>query len=655
VNTITPATLEAFRNHGQLRATLEDQVDDARHVIDVLERSGISLQDATDRLLEDGLTLFGEAFDNLLAAVDKGRRSAVTCVIDRQTYTLPHELQSNVDAIIADWQNSGRSRRLWEGDAALWTGNDEGRWLGWLAVTDDQLAHLGPLNAITRDVADSGVLDAVLLGMGGSSLAADVLRATFGSRHGFPRFHVLDSTDPAQIAALEAQIDVARTLFIVSSKSGTTLEPNELLGYFMARVRGVVGEHLAGGHFMAITDAGSALHRAAAEGRFRQVFFGSPAIGGRFSALSNFGLVPAALMGIDVGDLLDRTELMVHSCAASVPARDNPGVVLGAILASLATAGRDKVTLVISPGMSSLGAWLEQLIAESTGKHGKGLIPVDRETIGAPDVYGQDRLFIYVRLATHPDTSQDAAIDALELAGHPIVRIDVLDTHDIGQEFFRWEMAIAVAGSLMGINPFGQPDVEASKVATRTLTATFEQTGTLPVQTSIFDEAGITLFADAGNATALERTLEGDRSLTGFLRAHLRRLQPNDYFALLAFLAASQAHEDVLQTMRHQVRNWKHVATSLGFGPRFLHSTGQAHKGGPNSGVFLQITADNGVDIQVPDRKYSFGVLETAAARGDFAVLARRMRRALRVHLDTDVDAGLLTLRTAFARAVETA
>jgi transaldolase / glucose-6-phosphate isomerase len=321
-------------------------------------------------------------------------------------------------------------------------------------------------------------------------------------------------------------------------------------------------------------------------------------------------------------------------------------------MGTLADAGRDKVTFVTSPGISGLGAWLEQLIAESTGKQRKGLIPIDREPLGAPAVYDDDRLFIYLRLDDHPDQAQDAAVDALERAGQPVVRLAIADIYDIGQEFFRWQMATAVAGSILGINPFDQPDVEASKVATRELTSTFERAGTFPVETPIFEEAGLALFTDAENAAALKQSLGGDPSIADFLRAHLDRLQRGDYFAMLAYLAMSPEHEDALREMRRAVRDRKHVATCVGFGPRFLHSTGQAYKGGPNTGVFLQITCDDARDIPVPGREYTFGVVKAAEARGDFEVLVQRKRRALRVHLGADVGAGLTALRTALSRAL---
>ena len=653
VNTIPPATLEAFRDHGRLRGSLQQDVDGARNVIEALERVGISLNDVTDTLVEEGVTLFSEAFDTLLAAVDTGRRCEPRSMLDRQRYTLPHDLAAKVTDLVAEWQKSRKARRLWARDGTLWTGGDESHWLDWLGITDDQVAHIGPLKDVAEDVAHAGVSHVLLLGMGGSSLCPEVMRKTFGTIKGFPELHVLDSTDPVQIAAIEQAIDLMHTLFIVSSKSGTTLEPNILLKYFLTRVKGAVGEAHAGGHFIAITDPDSALHHLAERERFRQVFFGVPGIGGRYSALSNFGMVPAALMGVDVGRVLDRAELMVHSCAASVTAEDNPAVVLGAILGTLAGVGRDKVTFITSPGISDLGAWLEQLIAESTGKQGKGLIPVDREPLGDPGVYDQDRLFVYVRLDPDPDPTQDAAVDALERGGQPVVRIAMADIDDIGQEFFRWEMATAAAGSIIGINPFNQPDVEASKVVTRELTSSFEQTGMFPTEPPIFEGTGLKLVTDAANASALKQGFDGDRSIVGYLRAHLNRIRQGDYFAMLAYLAMTEPHDDALQAMRLAVRDRTHVATCLGFGPRFLHSTGQADKGGPNTGVFLQITGDDAMDIRVPGQNYSFGVVKAAEARGDFAVLVERDRRALRVHLGPDVSAGLHALETAVMSALQ--
>jgi len=374
-----------------------------------------------------------------------------------------------------------------------------------------------------------------------------------------------------------------------------------------------------------------------------------PGIGGRYSALSNFGMVPGAVMGLDIAKFLKNTQEMVKACGSSAAADKNPGVLLGAILGVAATQGRDKCTIITSPGIADLGAWLEQLLAESTGKIGKGIIPVDREALGKPAVYGNDRVLAYLRLQTKPNKAQDAAVSALEKAGQPVVRIDVPNTYNLGQEFFRWEIATAVAGSIIGINAFNQPDVEASKIETRKLTEEYEVKGQLPAEKPFFESDGIKLYADDKNTAALK----GGATLRDVLKAHLDRLNPSDYFGVLGYITMNEANEAALQKSRHAVRDTKKVATVLGFGPRFLHSTGQAYKGGPNSGVFLQITCDDAVDLPVPDQKYTFGVVKAAQARGDFAVLAERGRRALRVHLSKKVRKDLAKLGSAMQQALK--
>ncbi len=652
VNTMPPATFDAFRDHGRLRAGLIEDVEGAHHAMETLGRVGISMKEVTERLLDEGLRLFADAFEKLLAAVDRGREGVVPAERDRQAYSLPAHLASQVKTSLEEWRAGEKVRRLWSGDASLWTGRDEGSWLGWLGVTEDQLAHGQHLKSIAEEVRRDGFSHALLLGMGGSSLCPEVMRMTFGKIDGYPEVHVLDSTDPAQIRAFERKVDLAHSLFIVSSKSGTTLEPNIFKQYFFERVKQVVGADASGNRFIAITDPGSRLEQEAKGDGFRHLFFGLPSIGGRYSALSNFGMVPAAVMGVDASKLLDRAEEMAQACSSCVPGEENPGVVLGTILGVLARNGRDKVTIITSPGISALGAWLEQLLAESTGKNGKGLIPIDGERVGPPQVYGSDRLFVYVRLEAAPDPSQDEAVDTLERAGHPVVRIMVTDPYDLGREFFRWEIATAVAGSIIGINPFDQPDVEASKVETRKLTSEYERTGSLPAEAPFLEEGGLKLFTDDRNAGVLSRAAGSDRTLVGCLRAHIGGLGPGDYFALLAYVERNDAHQERLQEIRHAVRDARRVATCLGFGPRFLHSTGQAYKGGPNSGVFLQITCDDVSDLPVPGQRYTFGVVKAAQARGDFQVLADRDRRALRVHLGSDVQAGLATLEMAMAQAL---
>ena len=648
VNTVPPATLDAFRDHGKPRQSLTEDLDGARKTMADLAAVGIVMKNVTDKLTADGVKLFADAFDTLLAAVEKNTKRPRTPQVNTQGASLPADLDAALKKNLNDWRASGKVRRLWQHDASLWTGEDEVKWLGWLGITDEQLASVGPLKAFADEVKNAGFSDILLLGMGGSSLCPEVLALTFGQTPGFPRLHILDSTDPAQIRNVEKKIDVAKTLFIVSSKSGSTLEPNIYKQYFFERVRQTVGADQAGSRFIAITDPGSKMQQVAERDHFRHIFYGLPSIGGRYSALSNFGIVPAAAMGLDTDKFLKRTKEMVEACNASATVEQNPGVMLGLIMGTAAKCGRDKITLVTSPGIADLGAWLEQLIAESTGKLGKGIIPVDRETLGASEAYGNpgDRIFAYVRLETAPDAAQDAKVEALEKAGQPVVRIALSDIYSLGQEFFRWEIATAVAGSILGINAFNQPDVEASKIVTKQLTSAYESSGSLPPEKPVVEEAGFKLFTDDKNAADLAKAAAAgsEGALKNYLRAHLARLGAGDYFALLGYVEMNVEHEALLQNLRMTVRDRKHVATCLGFGPRFLHSTGQAYKGGPNSGVFLQITCDDARDLPVPGQKYTFGVVKAAQARGDFQVLADRNRRALRVHLGSDVKAGLTKL-----------
>ena len=572
--------------------------------------------------------------------------------MSRLKTSLPETLATTVKATIADWQSRGNMERLWQRDPSLWTGSDEAKWLGWLDIVDEQIAQHDQLTKVAKEVQSRGFEHVLLLGMGGSSLCPEVLHMTFGRTPLFPTLHVLDSTDPAQVKAFEHQIDIPKTLFIVSSKSGSTLEPNIFKQYFFERTKQAVGATKAGSQFIAITDPGSKMQQVAESDHFLHIFFGRPSIGGRYSALSNFGMVPAAVMGLDTKKFLSRAAEMVRACGPSAAVEENPAAVLGIILGVAANAGRDKVTIITSPGISDLGAWLEQLLAESTGKVGKGIIPVDRETLTTPEVYGSDRVFVYVRLESGPNADQEAKVAAIEKAGHPVVRITMADTYDLGAEFFRWEIATAVAGSIIGINPFNQPDVEASKIATRNLTSEYEKTGSLPAEKPILEDAGVKLFTDEKNAAELAKGAGSDRTLAGYLKAHLARIKAGDYFAVLGYIQMNAEHEQNLQTMRHLVRDSKRVATCLGFGPRFLHSTGQAYKGGPNSGVFLQVTCDDSVELPVPGQKYTFGIVKAAQARGDFQVLAERGRRALRVHLGSNLKAGLATLEAAVRKAL---
>ncbi len=568
--------------------------------------------------------------------------------------SLPAALESAVAATAAAWQTEGKLNKLWSKDASLWTSgqgsDDESKWLGWLDIVERQQADLAAFAALRNEIHATGFKHALLLGMGGSSLCPEVLSLTYGQQAGFPKLHIVDSTDPAQVAAARAAVDLKTTVCIVSSKSGSTLEPNILKDYFYSEMKKEVGAGEAGSHFIAITDPGSKMEAVARADGFRHIFYGDKTIGGRFSALSNFGIIPAAVAGLDVPRFLSEAMRGVHAAHTSQIA-SNPGVLLGIALGEAHNHGRDKLTFFTSAEIYDLGAWLEQLIAESTGKLGKGITPVDREPVGPPSVYGTDRVFAYIRLTGADNAAKDQAIAALADAGHPVVRFDIDDVYELPAIMYLWEIAVAVAGSVMGINTFNQPDVEAAKIETRKLTDEYAKTGKLAEHEPILTDGNVKLYADEAYALTLKTTASGE-TLTDYLKAHLAQLNPHDYFATLAYIEMTAAHEALIQRFRMIVRDREKVATCLGFGPRFLHSTGQDYKGGPNTGVFLQITADHAQDLPIPNAKYTFGVVIDAQAAGDLAVLQQRGRRALRVHVAEDVVSGLNTLGKAITAAL---
>ena len=541
-------------------------------------------------------------------------------------YSLPEELEKAVRAEFDAWQKEDKIARVWSKDARVWTGEDEAKWLGWLDSVEIESSKLQEYKDFAEDAKDfSGI---ALLGMGGSSLCPEVLSITFGKKN----FHILDSTVPAQIKTLESKLDLANTLFIVASKSGSTLEPNTFKQYFFELIAEKVGRENAGKQFVAITDPDSKMQKVAEADNFRKIFFGNAEIGGRFSALSPFGIAAGAAMGLDVEEFLRRAQEMVDACKSDSP-NENPGAILGTILGICQRSGRDKLTIFTSPEIMDVGAWLEQLIAESTGKRGVSIIPVDREPLLKAADYSDDRIFAYLKLKDTEDDSLDEKVSALGAKGHPTVKIELTEKMNLGQEFFRWEFATAVAGAIMEINPFNQPDVEAAKIEAKKLTKEYEEKGELPDETPFFEDGAIKLFTSEEYAMQLKEFAGENKSLRKYLEAHIAHLQENDYFALLAYIERNEENEEILQEIRTKVLESKLVATCLGFGPRFLHSTGQAYKGGAPSGVFLQITADNAEDLDVPGQKYTFGVVLAAQARGDFQVLLDRGRRALRVHL----------------------
>ncbi|HEY3639406.1 MAG TPA: bifunctional transaldolase/phosoglucose isomerase [Rhizomicrobium sp.] len=645
VNTIPLETLNAFRDHGHPAATLDSGADEARQTLAGLEKVGVSLDTLTDELVTEGVDLFAKAADQLYAALATKRVK----ILDTELLQLESDLgaaQSAVDNEIAQWASGGKLRRLWAHDKTLWTNADEDRWLGWLDISARELADTTQLDELARKIQSEGIQHVVLLGMGGSSLGAQVLADTFGHAAGWPQLHVLDSTDPEQILSVQQAISPGRTLFLVSSKSGTTLEPNILRDHFMSVTRDALPNASAASHFVAITDPGTALEQEAGRDGFKAIFHGDPAIGGRYSVLSKFGLVPGAVTGLSIGRLLREAETARQSCADMVPPSVNPGVQLGAALGVLARDfGRDKITIIASPAIASLGTWLEQLIAESTGKLGKGLIPIDKERLSDPAAYGADRVFVHLHLDKRDEF--EPRLDALVKQGHPVLRLTIDDTYQIAQMFFVWEIAIAVAGAVIGINPFDQPDVEDAKKRTRALTDSIEKEGKPQTVDPDYSADGVDVFAD----TAFKTECAKAGSLADCLRAHLARLHVKDYFALLAYLPPTPDHASLLEDLRLAVRDQKHVATCLEFGPRYLHSTGQAYKGGPNSGVFLTLTCDHAEDVPVANRKLTFGTVQLAQAQGDFEVLNDRKRRVLRIHLH-DLQRGLDALKTAMTAAL---
>ena len=562
------------------------------------------------------------------------------------TITVPAPLLEVEAAIQSDWQSARGTQRLWARDASLWSGGDEAMWLGWLDSPEIGITRLPLLAGFARDVFEGEYEHVLLLGMGGSSLGPEVVGKVFGPQEIWPEMHVLDTTDPRQIRAVEEAIDYATTLFIVSSKSGGTLEVTILLEYFLSRAQAVLGQALAKRQFIAITDPGSKLEGIAKATGFHHVFAGEPTIGGRFSVLSPFGLVPATAIGVDLARYLFAAQDMAEACRDESPA--NPGVRLGLLIASAARAGYDKLTIVTGPGLESFGGWVEQLVAESTGKNGQAVIPVDGEPLGPPDVYGNDRLLVHLSFADRPD-HHGAMLDPLVAAGIPVLRIVLASPYQLGQEFFRWEIATAVLGAVMKLNPFDQPDVEASKLATKRLTATYSESGALPGWRDFATAPGISLLADTANTATLSAAA-ADSSVLAVLRAHLARVKNGDYVAILAYLPHDEAVTKALQIPRLRIRDRLKVATCLQFGPRFLHSTGQAYKGGPNTGVFILITTDEPDDLAIPGQKYSFGVVKAAQTQGDSEVLAERGRRLLRIHLSGNLAMGLASI----ARMIDT-
>ena len=607
VNTMPPETIQNFMDHGAPRLTIEENLDEASSVLKQLSDVGIDLKKITQKLQEEGVGAFSESFQKLMSCIASKREEFLKGLLDRQVFQIG-KYQEKVDARVKEFEKIHFVKRFWEKDSALWkNAKDANQWMGWLTISEVMKGQANRIHEFAKMIRSQGYQDLVLLGMGGSSLFPDVLRHTFGKIEGYPKLHVLDTTDPASILSVERIINLEKTLFIVSSKSGGTLEVSSLFQYFWGKIPN-------GKNFTAITDPGTGLEELALKKSFRQVFLNPPDIGGRYSALSYFGLVPAGLMGLDVQKLLEAADRMIQSCVPYLPLRDNPGGKLGIVLGELWKLGKDKITFLIPKPIHSFGGWLEQLLAESTGKIGKGLVPVDTEPLGSQEVYGSDRVFIYLHLHHHHDEEMNKRVQALESSGHPVIRMILEEPYDLAAEVFRWEFATAAAGAVLEINPFDQPNVQESKDNTKAVLEDFKKTKKFQDIQDVSSEKGIKSFCD--------------------------QIKAGDYLVLMSYFERTPHHDEKLEKIRVVFRDRFKIATTLGYGPRFLHSTGQLHKGGANNGVFIQFTAEDEQDLLIPGESYGFSELKKAQAIGDYQALLKHKRRVIHISLGKDISAG---------------
>jgi len=648
VNTLPPNTIEAFRAHGTVERTLDQDVEGARQVMADLAQVGVQIDRVAQQLQSDGVESFANDFRRLLDAIE-GKREAIRLGFSQRQDVVMAAYEYGIRDILARLDKNDIPARIWDKDPSVWKEESTHQQvirerLGWLDIVDAGDDFYAPLYALRDEVKGRGYTHALLLGMGGSSLAAEVMRQTFGVQPGFPDLMVLDTTDPQAISLATGAIDLERTLFIVSTKSGDTIETISLYRYYFGLVEAKKGSG-AGEQFIAVTDAGSSLEATAREKGFRAVFLNPEDIGGRYSVLSYFGLVPAAVMGLDLERLLASARQMALACQRHIPTASNPGAWLGATMGHLAERGHDKICLVASPQISSFGLWAEQLIAESTGKEQRGIVPVAHVVPDDPRNFDDDQVFVYLRL-DGPETGLDGQVKALQRAGFPTLTLHLPDTYALGGEFFRWEFATAVAGHLLQINPFDQPNVRESKENTQRLLDIFREQGAIPEDEPVLEEDGLKLYADAKTAGILRRIGEQRGfdygELINLLLAHITTARSGDYLALLAYLAPTEKHDRLLEAIRDELRHATTRAVTLGYGPRFLHSTGQLHKGGPNKGVFIQITVENNEEIPIPGEPYDFMTLKRTQAQGDLQALQAKGRRVVRFHLpEGSVSAGL--------------
>ena len=646
VNTIPVETLDLFREKGKVANTLAEGLDQAHKVIDALPGLGITLQDLTEQLETEGGEKFAQPFDKLMAALEKQRVAALAEKTVPATMQLG-EYQKEIDAKQQEFEKQEFVAKFWQHDPTLWTDDAKAQqsitsFMGWTRVAEQMVEAVPEIQQFANDVQRAGFQHVVMMGMGGSSMTSIVVEKSFpaGENNGL-KLSILDTTDPGTVHQIEAEIPLQDTLFIVASKSGTTAEPLAFGDYFYAKLKELKGDK-AGENFVAITDPGSPFIQTANDLGYRKVFLNFEAVGGRFSALTYFGLVPAALYGVNIGELLERAVRMMRACGAyGAMEGDNPGLQLGTALGVLAAKGRDKMTLVVPDALHDLGLWLEQLLAESTGKQGKGILPVAGEMLGTPAIYGDDRVFAYVGYQDDADDANTNKLTALAQDGSPVITIRMNDALDLGAEFFRWEMATAVAGAVLRINPFDQPNVQAAKTATDKLMKEVEAKGKLPEQPKTLSADGLDYYTAAKADSAED-----------LLHDFFAQAKDGDYVSIQAYLTETPAISADVAKIREELQQRLHVATTFGYGPRFLHSTGQYHKGGPNTGLFLQLTAANPKDVQLPGRSYSFGTLKNAQAQGDLQALNDNGRRTLHVYLGEDAEKGLRKLQQALTVAV---
>ena len=628
VDTIPPATLTAFEDHGTVRGdTLASGLDQARQRLAAAARLGIDLDRVCADLQTEGVRLFSESYEQLVASLANKKAALLAGAVDPQSWDLGAD-EADVEQLEAKWQAARVPERFWKQDPTLWPAapaSDVASRMGWLHLPELMQEDVPRLEAFAQEVRSAGFRHVVVLGMGGSSLAPDVLGKVFGTRAGSPELLVLDTTHPDAIAELRSRIDPAHSLFVVSSKSGTTTEPLSFHRYFAAEVRASGGD--AARSFVAVTDPGTPLEKLARDEGFRDVFLALPTVGGRYSALTYFGLVPAAAAGIDVGALLGRAWTMAEACAPTVPVAENPGLSLGAALGLLATHGKDKLTFYGGGALAPFPVWLEQLVAESTGKIGKGIVPIVDEPRVSVEHYAGDRLFVEIQESENLDGPLATHLAHLQSAGFPVVRVRVPDGLGLGEEFLRWEVAIAIAGSVVGIDPYDQPDVELAKELAR-------QAMARPAGSSA--DTAVTTVAVARGA-----------ALSGAVRDWVGSVRPGDYVGIQAYLAPTPSTSAALDALRRRILERLNVATTFGYGPRFLHSTGQLHKGGPNTGLFLQLVDTPKHDLPVPGAGFTFGELIRAQALGDYQALQQKHRRVLRLDLGSDVAGSLAVLSEA--------